>query len=62
MFNLLPYLWMTFILAVVALPIIAGLMGRPKRQPKAAAPEEVQDGLPPEASLDFADEMSQANN
>jgi hypothetical protein len=46
--------------AVILLPTLSGLMNRPKRQPKsAAAVEEVNDGLPPEPSLDFGDELAQ---
>ena len=60
MFNVLPYFWLAFMAAVILLPTLSGLMNRPKRPPKSAATvEEVNDGLPPEPSLDFGDELAQ---
>ncbi|MFN7629483.1 MAG: hypothetical protein ACK5PZ_21875 [Pirellula sp.] len=65
MFNLLPYLWMAFMLAVILVPTIVGLMNRPKRQPKVKpADGELVDGAVenPEPVLDFGDELAEIEN
>lgn len=65
MFNLLPYLWMAFMLAVILVPTIVGLMNRPKRQPKVKTDDgELVDGTVenPEPVLDFGDELAGIEN
>lgn len=65
MFNLLPYLWMAFMLAVILVPTIVGLMNRPKRQPKVKPTDgELVDGAVenPEPVLDFGDELAEIEN
>jgi hypothetical protein len=76
LFKILPLLWIAFILAVVLLPTIASLMGRPKGLAKPKTPkakkgkknkgepqqEESLDDVPPEPSLDFGDELAQAGS
>lgn len=60
MFDLLPYFWMAFMLAVVLFPTVLGLMARPKRKPKSAAVSEGEpEGLPADPVLDFGDELAQ---
>jgi len=69
LFKILPLLWMAFIAAVILLPTIVGLMGRPKGPAKAKKPktkkkkkgeaEPSGDDVPPEPTLDFGDEVAQ---
>ncbi|MCY3008181.1 MAG: hypothetical protein NTV29_19695 [Planctomycetota bacterium] len=71
LFKILPLLWMAFIAAVILLPTIAALTGRPKgpSKPKKAKskkkkkgdpePEESSEDVPPEPTLDFGDEVAQ---
>ena len=71
LFKILPLVWMAFIAAVILLPTITALTGRPKgpSKPKKAKakkrkkgdpePEETSDDGPPEPILDFGDEMAQ---
>lgn len=65
MFNLLPYLWMAFMLAVILFPTIVGLMNRPKRQPKVKSAEgDLVEGAVenPEPVLDFGDELAEVES
>lgn len=74
LFKILPLVWMAFIAAVILLPTITALRGRPKgpSKPKKAKakkrkkgdpePEEASDDVPPEPVLDFGDEMAQMEN
>jgi hypothetical protein len=74
LFKILPLVWMAFIAAVILLPTITALRGRPKgpskpKEPKKAKakkrkkgdpePQEATDDVPPEPVLDFGDEMAQ---
>jgi hypothetical protein len=72
LFKILPLLWMAFIAAVILLPTIAALTGRPKgpSKPKKAKskkkkkkgdpePQESSDEVPAELTLDFGDEVAQ---
>ena len=74
LFKILPLVWMAFIAAVILLPTITALTGRPRgpskpKEPKKAKakkrkkgdpePQEAADDVPPEPVLDFGDEMAQ---
>ncbi|MFO0013819.1 MAG: hypothetical protein ACK553_13845 [Planctomycetota bacterium] len=61
MFTIISYLWILFILTVLILPIVIGLMSRPKRMKASASEPQVAglDGDPSEAPvLDFGDELA----
>jgi hypothetical protein len=76
LFKFLPVLWIAFILAVVLLPTIVSLMGRPKGVAKPKKPkskkskkkkgedpqEEGSEDVPPEPLLDFGDELAQVES
>ena len=63
MYELLPYIWILFMVALVAAVIAASVMGRPKKAPKKTAVEEAEAVSDPlaesEPVLDFGDEMAQ---
>ena len=63
MYELLPYIWILFMVALVAAVITASVMGRPKKAPKKTAVEEAEAVSDPlaesEPVLDFGDEMAQ---
>jgi hypothetical protein len=61
MYVLLPYFWMLFIASAVIATIVAALLGRPKRAPKAAATQPVGEESPnaAEPAMDFGDELAQ---
>lgn len=60
MFSLLPYFWMLFMVGLVIATIVAALMARPKRKPKAVVDSGAESApAEQEPSLDFADELAQ---
>ncbi len=63
MYELLPYIWILFMVALVAAVIAASVMERPKKAPKKTAVEEAETVSDPlaesEPVLDFGDEMAQ---
>ncbi len=65
MYELLPYIWILFMVGLVAAVITAYVMGRPKKAPKKTAVQEAEAVSDPMAEsepvLDFGDEMAQLN-
>ena len=63
MYELLPYIWILFMVGLVVATITAAMMGRPKRSPKKAAVPATEVVLDPlaesEPVLDFGDELAQ---
>ena len=63
MYALLPYIWILFMVVLVAAVFTASLMGRPKKAPKKGAVQEAEAVADPlvesEPVLDFGDEMAQ---
>jgi hypothetical protein len=73
LFKFLPLLWTAFIAAVILLPTILALTGRPKGPAKPKTPkakkkkkkkgdpdeEQTAEDTPGEPSLDFGDELAQ---
>jgi len=66
MYELLPYVWIVFMLGLVVTTIAAAMMGRPKKAPKkaqASSAESVSDPMAEsEPMLDFGDELAQMDN
>ncbi len=66
MYALLPYVWILFMLGLVAATITAAMMGRPKKAPKKKAEPGAEVLADPmtesEPSLDFGDELAQMEN
>jgi uncharacterized membrane protein YgaE (UPF0421/DUF939 family) len=66
MYNLLPYLWIVFMLGLVVATIVAAMLGRPKKAGKSKSSSPAGEASDPLAevaapSLDFDDEMAQMN-
>jgi len=65
MYELLPYLWILFMVGLVVSTIVAAIMSRPKKSPKTEARQggEIADPLQDvsEPVLDFGDELAQSN-
>ena len=63
MYALLPYVWILFIVGLVAAVITVSIMERPKKAPKKAPVQGSESGADPlsesEPILDFGDEMAQ---
>lgn len=63
MYALLPYIWILFMVSLVAAMITVLVMGRPKKAPKKTAVQEAEAVSDPteesEPILDFGDEMAQ---
>ena len=64
MYNLLPYLWIVFMLGLVIATIVAAMLGRPKKPGKNKSSGSAGDATDPlgdmaAPSLDFDDEMAQ---
>lgn len=62
MFILISYLWLVFILTVLIVPIVVGLMSRPKKM-QATNDEPQVEGLEeaptPEEPPEFGDELAE---
>ena len=63
MYELLPYIWILFMVGLVAAVITVSVMERPKKAPKKSAAQEAEAASDPlaesEPVLDFGDEMAQ---
>jgi hypothetical protein len=64
MYDLLPYLWILFMVSIVTATIVMAIRARPKKAPKTsvagqAASEGDSFGAQAEPVLDFGDELAQ---
>ena len=63
MYALLPYVWILFMVGLVAAVITVSVMERPKKAPKKTPVQGSEPGADPlsasEPVLDFGDEMAQ---
>ena len=63
MYKLLPYIWIFFMVVLVASTVVASLRGRPKKAPKKKPNPDTEPTTDPlaesEPVLDFGDELSQ---
>lgn len=66
MYNLLPYLWILFMVVLVVATVVASLSGRPKKAPKKPVNTGTEPAVDPtsesEPILDFGDELAQMEN
>ena len=63
MYAMLPYVWILFMVGLVAAVITVSMMERPKKAPKKTPVQGAEPGADPltesEPILDFGDEMAQ---
>ncbi len=63
MYELLPYIWILFMVGLIGATITVAMMGRPKKAPKKAPVQAVEVAADPlaesEPVLDFGDELAQ---
>ena len=63
MYKLLPYIWILFMVVLVASTVVASLRGRPKKAPKKKPNPDMEPTADPlaesEPVLDFGDELAQ---
>ena len=63
MYKLLPYLFILFMVILIASTVVASLRGRPKKAPKKKANPDTEPSADPlaesEPVLDFGDELAQ---
>lgn len=63
MYKLLPYVWILFMVVLVASTVVASLRGRPKKAPKKKPNPDMESTADPlaesEPVLDFGDELAQ---
>lgn len=63
MYELLPYIWILFMVGLIGATITVAMMGRPKKAPKKAPDPIIEVASDPLAEsdpvLDFGDELAQ---
>ncbi len=63
MYELLPYIWILFMVGLIGATITVAMMGRPKKAPKKAPDPIIDVAADPLAEsdpvLDFGDELAQ---